>query len=88
MAMKSDFYSASTIAVLLLTGCNQLGDPNAEATYGESGLPANCRAYVQSVIDAHRQAASKNDMRAMKDAIDGLERNCGRNGHSWGKQPK
>lgn len=85
--MKKAFHCATLVALIFLSGCSPFGDPNAEPTYGETGLPANCRAYVQSVIDTHRQAAKKNDVRAMNEAIDGLERNCGRYGYSWGKQP-
>ena len=56
-----------------------LADDNDKAVYGkESGLPVNCRAYVQVAV---------NDYKAGKYPIDaimsGLERNCGENGWSW-----
>lgn len=58
------------------------GDPNDKPEYGKSsGLPANCRAYVQVVVDDYR-----NKRYSANDAMAGLERNCGINGHLWGKQ--
>lgn len=54
-------------------------DPNSKPVYGDTGLPRNCRAYVQTVI---------NDYRAHKygadESFNGLERNCGLYGYSWG----
>lgn len=39
--------------VVLLAGCDS--DDNDKAVYGEStGLPVNCRAYVQVAVDGHR----------------------------------
>ncbi len=65
------------IAALALTGC---GDPNSEPIYGkESGLPVNCRAYVQVAIDAYR--AHKY---TAEETMNGLERNCGLFGGIWG----
>jgi hypothetical protein len=61
----------------ILAGC----DPNGRPTYNAStGLPTNCRAIIQANIDgwkAKRYTA--------EDAFDSIERNCGANGHSWGK---
>lgn len=63
---------------VMLAGCNQFDD-NAKAAYGkESGLPINCRAYVQAVIDSYRAKQYSAD-----DSMAGLERNCGINGHAW-----
>lgn len=65
-------------ALAILPGCNQFDD-NAKPIYGkESGLPVNCRAYVQVVIDAYRAKKYSAD-----DSMAGLERNCGINGMSW-----
>lgn len=70
-----------TAAVLALTACERF-DPNASATYGkESGLPANCRAYVQVVIDSYRDKKYSADQ-----SFNALERNCGANGWLWGKR--
>lgn len=65
-------------AVFLLSAC----DPNSKPIYGEStGLPSNCRAYVQVVIDSYRNKEYSAD-----ETMAGLERNCGVNGNLWVKQ--
>lgn len=70
----------SIFAALILWGC---GDLNDSPKYGQqSGLPANCRAYVQSAIDAYR--AKQYSAEATMNA---LERNCGHDGHLWGHKP-
>ena len=70
--MKSIFFA---LAIALLTGC----DDNDKAVYGEeSGLPVNCRAYVQAVIDAFRAEGY-----TAEESMNGLERNCGINGNAW-----
>lgn len=67
------------LAALGLPSCS--GDPNLEARYGEkTGLPKNCRAIVQANIDSWR--AGEYTAEAV---MDSLERNCGKNGHSWGQ---
>jgi hypothetical protein len=64
--------------VFCLSGC----DPNSKPTYGEStGLALNCRAYVQVAVDGYRNKEYTAD-----GTMAGLERNCGANGHLWGKQ--
>jgi hypothetical protein len=63
--------------ILLLAAC----DPNAKPEYGESGLPKNCRAYVQTAIDGYKAKRYTAD-----EAMAGLERNCGQHGSSWGAQ--
>lgn len=69
------------LGVLLLAGCDRL-DPNSEPIYGkESGLPVNCRAYVQVAIDGYRTKQYTAEA-----AFAGLERNCGTHGSSWGKK--
>ena len=61
---------------LLIAGCS---DDNTTPVYGkESGLPVNCRAFVQFAIDEYRAGKYTAD-----DTMSGLERNCGANGHSW-----
>lgn len=55
-------------------------ETNSEAVYGkESGLPVNCRAYVQTSIDGFRSG----EFTAIE-TMNGLERNCGALGHTWG----
>jgi hypothetical protein len=63
--------------ILLLVAC----DPNSKPTYGEeTGLPKNCRAIVQANIDAYRA-----EQYLAEEIMASLERNCGANGHSWGR---
>ncbi len=59
----------------ILSGC----DPNSKPEFGsETGLPSNCRAYVQVAIDSYRSKQY-----TAEETIAGLERNCGQNGHLW-----
>lgn len=70
--------TVSLLAFFLLSACDQ----NTKPIYGEStGLPSNCRAYVQVAIDAYRNKEYSAD-----ETMAGLERNCGVNGNLWGKQ--
>jgi hypothetical protein len=71
--------TAVLVSVLALASCG-VADPNSKPTYGETGLPKNCRAFVQYAIDAYR--AKQYTAEA---TINSLERNCGANGHSWGQ---
>lgn len=64
------------IAMVVLTGC----DPNASPTYGKTGLPKNCRAIIQANVEGWRTGKHSSD-----DAMASIERNCGENGHSWGR---
>lgn len=67
------------LLALMLTGCDRF-DPNSRPIYGsESGLPVNCRAYVQVAIDGYHSKRYTAD-----ETISGLERNCGVNGYIWG----
>lgn len=66
------------VVVTMLAGCDWFDD-NAKPIYGkESGLPVNCRAYVQVVIDAYRAKQY-----SAEDSMTGLERNCGIDGLAW-----
>lgn len=54
-------------------------DDNNQPIYGEkTGLPVNCRAYVQVVIDGYRSRQY-----TAEESMNGLERNCGINGQVW-----
>ncbi|WP_083518514.1 hypothetical protein [Dechloromonas denitrificans] len=65
-------------AVFFLSAC----DPNSKPTFGEStGLPSNCRAYVQAAVDAYRNKEYSAD-----ETMAAIERNCGVNGNLWAKQ--
>lgn len=65
--------AASTV---LLAGC----DPNAKPTYGDTGLPKNCRAIIQANVDGWRERRFTAD-----GALNSIERNCGMHGYSWGR---
>jgi len=62
---------------IIIAGCSSQ-DPNKKAVYGDSGLAANCRAYVQVSIDSWR-----NDEYPTEEIMSALERNCGENGWLW-----
>lgn len=66
--------------VVVLTGCGK-SDPNSTATFGASGLPSNCRAYVQYAINSYRAKEYSADQ-----VFAGLERNCGAQGTSWAER--
>lgn len=63
--------------LVMLAAC----DPNAKPEYGETGLPKNCRAYVQVAINDYKAKRYTAD-----EAMEGLERNCGEHGVSWSSQ--
>lgn len=66
------------MTLLALVGCGG-GDPNAVPRFNPSnGLPINCRAYVQVVIDGYRSGKYTAD-----ESMAGLERNCGLLGPAW-----
>jgi hypothetical protein len=69
---------AAVFASAILSGCGGR-DPNDRPIYGKSGLPVNCRAYVQTAINGYRSNQYTAD-----EAMNGLERNCGIVGHAWG----
>lgn len=69
---------ALSITFMTLAGCS--GDPNSRPEYGgESGLPSNCRAYIQESVDAGR-----NGSHSTEETMDAIERNCGVYGDFWG----
>ncbi|WP_284085361.1 kynureninase [Acinetobacter nosocomialis] len=71
------------IPIIFLVSCSS-SDPNSKPVYGkDSGLPANCRAYIQVAINDWRNG--KYDTETTMDAI---ERNCGENGSLWDYKPK
>jgi hypothetical protein len=64
---------------IALGGCGYL-DPNSKPSYGDTGLPKNCRAIVQANIDGYRSKQFTAD-----EVMNSLERNCGMYGYSWGR---
>lgn len=76
-------FIVGAIAVLL-TGCNK---PNSEPTYGETGLPKNCRAIIKANIEEYKKVRRYADYELIiletDDIMDSINRNCGENGYSW-----
>lgn len=70
---------AYVVAIVLLAGCGE--DDNARPEYGKTGLPVNCRAYVQVAVNAYRA-----QQYTAEETMAGLERNCGAYGSSWKDQ--
>ncbi|MCV2445590.1 kynureninase [Acinetobacter bereziniae] len=70
------------LSVLVLSGCGQ-EDPNSQPIYGkDSGLPANCRAYVQVAVDEWRKGTYDTET-----TMNAIERNCGEHGALWDYKP-
>ncbi|KAB7765376.1 hypothetical protein CEK68_11795 [Xanthomonas sp. LMG 12461] len=72
--------AAACLAAAGLAGCSNFCDPNSRDTYGDTGLPKNCRAIVQANIDGYRSGQF-----TAQEAMSSLERNCGAHGYSWGR---
>lgn len=67
-----------TAATLVLVGCGTK-DLNSEPKYGkDTGLPSNCRAYIQDSVDFWRSGKYSTE-----ETMEALERNCGANGSLW-----
>ncbi len=78
------------MAVLLIIAAFVAGwvahrDPNATLTYNEFGDPKNCRAIIQMNLDGWRGPGWHGHRWTAEDALDHIERNCGRAGYSWGR---
>lgn len=74
-----------TLIAFILLGCSK---PNSKAEYGETGLPKNCRAIIQTNINEYKKIISSGeDYESQIFDIDGvmksIERNCGEYGYSW-----
>ena len=64
------------LAIMSISACSS--DPNDEPKYGDSGLPSNCRSYIQVSVDAWRASEYETE-----ETMNALERNCGVYGHLW-----
>lgn len=66
---------------LMLLGCSE--DPNATPVLGkETGLPANCRAYIQVAVNEWRNKTYDTET-----TMNAIERNCGAMGSLWHYKP-
>jgi hypothetical protein len=75
--MRKALLVSVAIVIIAVAGCGSK-DPNAKPEFGDTGLPKNCRVYVQSAInDYHAKRYSADEV------MTGLERNCGEHGISW-----
>jgi hypothetical protein len=76
--MNAKYLFIATFVSIMLVGCG-ISDDNDASVYGkESGLPVNCRAFVQFAINEYRAGKY-----SANDTFSALERNCGANGWSW-----
>ena len=69
------------LGAILVSGCDQVQnafDPNSKPTYGNTGLPKNCRAIVGANIEGWRSKQY-----TAEEALNSINRNCGINGYSW-----
>lgn len=78
-------YFALIFLSLFLTACDK---PNSKPTYGDSGLPKNCRAIIKANVEAYQEVrTSQKDYGYQLEEIDGIfssiDRNCGEFGWSW-----
>lgn len=63
-----------SIALIALAACSS--DPNSEPKFSnDSGLPSNCRSYIQESVDDWR-----NGVHSTEDTMNAIERNCGVHG--------
>lgn len=71
------------ILPIILVACST-ENPNSKPIYGQkSGLPANCRAYIQVAVNEWRRGTYDTDV-----TMNAIERNCGENGQLWDYKPK
>ena len=77
--------NAWTLVLVLIAGVaigwtSAPGDPNKAPTYGDTGLPKNCRAFIQTSLDSwYAKEYPANEI------FSSIARNCGANGYSWGQ---
>ena len=64
-------------AVVVVSGLFAGCDSNSQPTFGDTGLPKNCRAIITFNIEGWRARTYK-----AEDALESINRNCGRNGYS------
>ncbi len=67
------------LAGLLFFVGKSIGDPNKYSTYGDTGLPRNCRAIIAVNIKGWEEGYYTAD-----EALGSINRNCGLDGYSWG----
>ncbi|MDU4393280.1 MAG: kynureninase [Pseudomonadota bacterium] len=79
--MKNNLLKYFFLIPLLLSGCGE--DSNSKPVYGkETGLPANCRAYIQVAVSQWR-----NKVYDTQTTMNAIERNCGAMGDLWDYKP-
>ena len=76
--MNFKYLLVPTLLSLTLVSCGLNDDNDTPVFSKESGLPVNCRAFVQFAIDEYRTGKY-----SANDTFSALERNCGANGWSW-----
>ncbi len=76
--LKTVILAIIATAIGFAIGRETAPDPNAVPTFGNSGLPKNCRAIIETSI---REWEGK--VYDAEAAMNGIRRNCGRYGKSW-----
>lgn len=77
---KNFVWIVIVLAAGVWIGRSTAPDPNAVPTYGKTGFPKNCRAIIQTNLEAW---AAK--QYSASDIFLSLDRNCGANGYAWGQ---
>jgi len=70
-----------TILTFLIGRYSDGGLGNQELRYGDTGLPKNCRALITANIKGFYDEIYSAD-----EAINSIDRNCGRYGHIWNEK--
>lgn len=64
----------AALLALLIVGC----DKNQSLTYGDTGLPKNCRAIIKANVESWRRGEY-----SAEEVLYSIDRNCGEYGYSW-----
>lgn len=72
------------LAVVLL-GCEK---PNSKPSYGDTGLPKNCKAVIKANLEMYKKIRLSGDdyesqMIDIDGVMDSIDRNCGEYGYAW-----
>ena len=84
MESGTSFWLGVVICAAVFFGAHTWGnlwrDPNEFPTFGDSGLPKNCKAIIQRNLDDWHSGAYTADA-----VLNSIERNCSVIGYSWGR---
>lgn len=69
-------FSLVLAACALAWGCSE--EYNSKPVYGSTGLPKNCRAYIQASLNGYHSKSY-----TAEETLAGIDRNCGLYGTAW-----